>query len=206
MQCLYKENGCTFKEYIKCNLAIGAAPTLLGQKSATLLSFQKRHLREVESFQQILDAELIAFSTKYQIMTETETSFYVFLYQKELLEKCLNQPQNQKLLKQFGYETATGELVDYLQKLKEHYIEYQRGYQEFPDELGIFLGYPGEDVKAYIENQGKNYLCCGYWKVYSNLREAVRIFEVYDYIRKEAIKLMAGGYPLNSLYKIDTIG
>ena len=33
---------------------------------------------------------------------------------------------------------------------------------DFPHEIGIFLGYPLEDVVGFIENQGKNYTCSGY--------------------------------------------
>ena len=41
----------------------------------------------------------------------------------------------------------------------------------FPHEIGVFLGYPLDDVKGFIKNEGKKYLMIGYWKVYSDLAE-----------------------------------
>ena len=38
----------------------------------------------------------------------------------------------------------------------------------FPHEVGLFLGYPLDDVTGFIEQKGKNYKCCGIWKVYGN--------------------------------------
>ena len=43
----------------------------------------------------------------------------------------------------------------------------------------MFLGYPLEDVKGFIINEGKNCKCIGCWKVYSDECEAVRLFEKY---------------------------
>lgn len=46
----------------------------------------------------------------------------------------------------------------------------------FPHELGFFLGYPYEDVSAFIEHAGQDYLAVGPWKVYSNLEGALATF------------------------------
>lgn len=42
--------------------------------------------------------------------------------------------------------------------------------REFPHEIGVFLGYPLEDVVGFIRNRGRNYTCCGYWKAYGDRR------------------------------------
>ena len=46
--------------------------------------------------------------------------------------------------------------------------------------MGIFLGYPLEDVKGFIEFNGKESLYVGYWKVYSKLEEKLALFQKYD--------------------------
>lgn len=53
----------------------------------------------------------------------------------------------------------------------------------FPHEIGLFLGYPVEDVLGFIENAGQNCKCCGCWKVYCNECEAVRTFARYKKCR-----------------------
>jgi hypothetical protein len=50
---------------------------------------------------------------------------------------------------------------------------------EFPHEIGLFLGYPPEDVKGFIENRANGFKTVGYWKVYGNVAEAKKKFEVY---------------------------
>ena len=44
----------------------------------------------------------------------------------------------------------------------------------------MFLGYPPEDVKAFIKQNGKGAVLCGYWKVYSNIKKAQLQFLMYD--------------------------
>ncbi len=50
---------------------------------------------------------------------------------------------------------------------------------EFPHEIGVFLGYPLEDVQGFMENQGRNYTCCGCWKSYGDPAQARRCFSSY---------------------------
>ncbi len=40
--------------------------------------------------------------------------------------------------------------------------------EDFPHEIGVFLGYPLADVIGFIQNRGKNFTACGYWKVYTD--------------------------------------
>ena len=47
----------------------------------------------------------------------------------------------------------------------------------FPHEIGVFLGYPLEDVKGFIDNKGKNCESCGVWKVYCNREEKDKLFQ-----------------------------
>ena len=55
----------------------------------------------------------------------------------------------------------------------------QKG-KDFPHEIGVLLGYPAEDVKGFVVNEGKNYLYSGYWKVYGDLSEAKQLFYKFD--------------------------
>lgn len=47
----------------------------------------------------------------------------------------------------------------------------------FPHEIGIFLGYPFEDVEGFIKNKGRNCKCCGLWKVYFHEDEKKKQFD-----------------------------
>lgn len=76
---------------------------------------------------------------------------------------------------------------------------YKTKQQEFPHELGLILGYPLCDVTGFIEYQGRNYLYSGYWKIYENLEETRKLFDLYDHIRYYMVKQVEYGKSLEQL-------
>ena len=52
--------------------------------------------------------------------------------------------------------------------------------EEFPHEIGLFLGYPPEDVCGFIENKAACAQCVGCWKVYGDVESAKRKFAQYE--------------------------
>ena len=50
---------------------------------------------------------------------------------------------------------------------------------KFPHEIGVFLGYPLQDVKGFIENNGRNSKYTGLWKVYGDKAASIRMFKKY---------------------------
>ena len=75
------------------------------------------------------------------------------------------------ILSDYGY--ASRNVEDVIKRLKLRLYENPC----FPHEIGLFLGYPAQDVKEFIINKGQNCKFCGVWKVYSNEQESIRIFE-----------------------------
>jgi hypothetical protein len=57
-----------------------------------------------------------------------------------------------------------------------------------PHEIGVFLGYPLPDVRAFVRNKGRNYLLNGYWKVYTDVSYAVRMFQAFDQAKRNMLK------------------
>ncbi len=51
--------------------------------------------------------------------------------------------------------------------------------EEFPHEIGLFLGYPPEDVQGFIENRADGCKYAGCWKVYGDADAARKIFAKY---------------------------
>lgn len=78
-----------------------------------------------------------------------------------------------RLLRQCGYGTKKPEhCIKHLMKRIDAYVE-------FPHEIGLFLGYPPEDVCGFIENKAQNCKCVGCWKVYGDVERAQRTFTKY---------------------------
>ena len=71
--------------------------------------------------------------------------------------------------------------------------------EALPHEIGVFLGYPLEDVLAFIRHRGQGCGLCGCWKAYHNLPEAARIFALYDRCRRIYTRLHTGGRSLEQL-------
>ena len=83
-----------------------------------------------------------------------------------------------------------------LARLAERFTEYKEGRAEFPHEMGAFLGYPLSDVKGFIEHERKDFLCSGYWKVYSDETGAKKTFQLYQAVRNMVLQMLSAGSSL----------
>lgn len=54
-----------------------------------------------------------------------------------------------------------------------------RRFEDFPHEIGLFLSYPPEDVRGFIEHGGRDCKCVGCWKVYGDAKRAQDTFRAY---------------------------
>lgn len=55
-----------------------------------------------------------------------------------------------------------------------------RNNADFPHEVGLFLGYPPEDVRGFIENRASGFKLIGCWKVYGDVDAARKKFESFE--------------------------
>ena len=65
--------------------------------------------------------------------------------------------------------------------------------EDFPHEIGLLLGYPLSDVKAFIENEGQNCIVYGDWKVYGDEETAKCLFCKYKRCRDVYISVYGAG-------------
>lgn len=182
--------------YVQNLLAYNCMPTLLKMKPSTILNMQKRVIGPTELFFSVLEREIKPFHCSYEVILETKTSFIVLIYEESRLSSQLEDKACVKILEDFGYQLGEQKIEEAISYLKERYRIYMEDRREFPDELGIFFGYPVEDVKAYIKNQGKNYKKCGFWKVYCNVESAEQAFNRFREVRDAAVEALSEGMPL----------
>lgn len=75
--------------------------------------------------------------------------------------------------------------------------------QDFPHEIGLFLGYPPKDVSSFIEEKGRHSLSIQYWKVYHDLEASQERFKRIDEVRRSAAALLLDqGYPVNMTIRL----
>ncbi|HHY82031.1 MAG TPA: DUF3793 family protein [Clostridiales bacterium] len=119
---------------------------------------------------------------KFTIINGISSSIHLFCCYPERIRAICQDYEVRCFLENMGYKSFEPE--DCIQRLRQRF----RIDGSFPHEIGIFLGYPFEDVIAFIKNKGRNYLLNGYWKVYSNVTRAIEIFMEYDNARKQMLQ------------------
>lgn len=152
------------------------APTLMGVKPANLFRYQPAEGEALEATILGCAEELACRGITVRILkfcTKTGACL-VYLYREDWLKQILMEPAVRSFLSLNGYkwERTSGEMLHTLSN--RLCLE-----QEYPHEIGVFLGYPLEDVEGFIIHRGKNFTCSGLWKVYGDPVAARRRFETY---------------------------
>ena len=159
-------------EYV---LGYHAAPMLLGFKTANLITFRKSRFAD---FDGMLESYTPCFNCKgisvFRV-SEKNGLVVIMFYRVDAMERDLNRKEAREILRRCGYP-MNGSIFEMLEHLRER-VESEK---TFPHEIGHFLGYPPGDVEGFIRHKGKDYCCCGYWKVYENESDARRLFGIYD--------------------------
>lgn len=174
-------------QWLNEQIAVQCAPLLAGLKPSNLLIVPTGNETE-------LRAALHGTRFAAYCLSEYDGKQVYLLYKAGELRAYLTERPVQKLLLELGYEG--GELVALLQQVSKRYTAHKRDRAAFPHELGLLLGYPAVDVKGFMEHEGKNFLYCGYWKVYGNVRETVSLFREFGRAKELIVQLVEKGYSI----------
>ncbi len=181
-------------------LAYNCAPCFAGIKPSNLVSVS------MEEFKQISSINLEFLKGKgffIKVLCKCSKRVQLFLYHKESLSNFITQPEVVNALKIFGYSqnSSIEELLDILASRMDisQNSAICKKNSNFPHEIGLFLGYPAEDVIAYYRKKGKDCIFSGYWKVYSNAEKAAEIFSKYTECKKQFALQIQNGFRLYDL-------
>ena len=169
------------------------APTLAGIKCASLFNYffedDKAVMIELKEINSLLNERGVFV----EALLWREESVLIYVYRQSHLQRELNKPGIWGLLDKYGYDSCQVEKC--ISCLK------QRLYQCscFPHEIGVFLGYPLEDVKGFIQNGGKNCKCCGLWKVYCNVAEKEKMFEKFKKCSRVYLEVFSSGKKITQM-------
>lgn len=176
---------------IHIQLALQCAPFIMGLKISNLLVIPNEH---VDGLMRLLkNADIF-----YSILLVTGEKTTLLLYKPKQLERYFKDKRVRRLLYKLGY-TQFG-LAQLLNVFKERYIACRMSGENFPHEMGLFLGYPVEDVEGFIQNNGENFLYTGYWKVYENAAEKAALFERFERAKEILIINIANGRRMEDIY------
>ncbi len=163
------------------------APVLTGIKPANILVVKNRKEEEVQ-------ACFAGTGVSCRLIDEEAGRAVWFIYRENKQYEIIRTRSCGGFLETLGY--AGEDLEEMLDKMAVRFRAYQAGEGSFPHEMGIFLGYPLEDVKGFIEHEGKDYLYQGYWKVYGDVEKCKKMFSVYNRVKAQVVEEIEKGKAL----------
>lgn len=175
------------KDYLLSTIAYNAAPAIAKFKPSYLIIFHNKGKRKLyDSWETHKDNIKRELKIKFYELKKFSCSTAVLFYNENQMYRLLREDKNMRFLEAYGYRRGMC-LEEVLRILKERYVRV------CPHEMGLFLGYPMEDVMEFIQNPNKEALMYGYWKVYHNAQQAMDTFKRYDEIKMRVIHLISQG-------------
>ncbi len=172
------------------------APALCGIKPACLFSMNgKNYASGFEKLHQ-WRPYFSKDQTFFVPLKKSDGRFLFFVYDKNLLEEvCMNR-QNALYLAGKGYPVQKGFAAVLAELLYRLAVS-----RDFPHEVGLFLGYPLEDVVGFELQGAKGSKYSGTWKVYGNLEDALHRMNMYKTCTETCMKWLADGLSVPSAAK-----
>lgn len=169
------------------------APTLAGIKTGSLFGCSYTSEDELRKTVRHLNKRLVPKGLRLLPLQFSERKALMYVYRPSGLRQDLSHETAVRLLQSNGYCSGTCEkcIVQLIRKLSDR--------QEFPHEIGLFLGYPPEDVAGFIENQACHFKCSGCWKVYGDEKAAQKRFDQYHKCSEIYQKCWENGSSLDRL-------
>jgi hypothetical protein len=164
------------------------APALCGLKPANLFSLSRENA--VCGAKKIFEWNS-QFSKEKKVFVPVKTADgrnLLFLYNRTLLEKIICNSESIKYLRSKNYPVDKG--FDCILAQMLHRLAVNTC---FPHEVGLFLGYPLEDVIGFEANMAEGFKYSGIWKVYGNKEKAVKRMKSYRDCTKKCMKLLSSG-------------
>lgn len=178
---------------IERSLIDHCSPTLASLKVGSLFSFLSPACDELRKQINTLNEALGRKGLHLRLVKSLGGRELCYLYRISHLNAVLADPDNAAFLRSHGYEDMNTHSV-----LKTLCARLEQN-PDFPHEIGLFLGYPLGDVIGFIENQGKNCLCCGCWKAYTDACAAQKLFDRFAKCTSVYKRMYASGRTLDAL-------
>lgn len=176
------------------SLVAHCSPTLAGLRAANLFPFTPEDTARFMTQLKEWRSWFASCGLKLMALRRRDRAWLLYLCRPDRLVLDVTNPGVSDFLRRMGYDTA-----DSFDGLLRQLAARLRSRSGFPHEIGVFLGYPLEDVVGFMENKGKNYTCSGCWKSYGNPEEAACRFSRYHACTADYLRRFAGGEGVKQL-------
>ena len=169
------------------------APTLAGIKTGSL--FPYRYTERTEAIRELrrYNQRLRPKGLRLLPLRMTDDFAMLYLYRPGRLSADLQNEEAAKLLRRAGYPdfSETACIRELCRRLAS--------IEAFPHEIGLFLSYPPEDVRGFMEHRDRDCKCVGCWKVYGDVQAARKKFSQFKQCTDCLLRRNADGCPLERL-------
>lgn len=167
------------------------SPTLAGLKTANMFTCRYDSSAELRKDVRDLNKLLGTKGMRVIPLRYIGGKALIYIYRPSKLRSDLNNNEACKVLENCGYSCKSPE------KCIAELIRRLRVSEDFPHEIGLFLGYPPEDVSGFIEK--RQCRLTGFWKVYGDTDMARKKFEQYRKCMRVYYNCWSGGLPIERL-------
>lgn len=149
------------------------APTLAGIKTASLFTCDYDTQSSLLDSIRRINRRLRSKGLRVLPLRFSDRKALIYIYRPKKLTADLSDPTAANLLISCGYDVGSCEkcVVKLGQKLRRE--------SDFPHEIGLFLGYPPEDVCGFMNDGPSGCKYTGCWKVYGDEASAKKRFAQY---------------------------
>ena len=149
------------------------SPTLAGLKTGNLFSCRYTSKHDVAAAARCFNRQFSSKGVTIMPLKFSKSRVLVYVFRPTQLQRDLSDGRAMDILLSMGYRSF--DVKSCLSTL----IKRIQSCCEFPHEIGLFLGYPPEDVEGFILHKGNCCKRCGCWKVYGNEEKAEAEFAKY---------------------------
>lgn len=169
------------------------APTLAGLKTGNMFCCTYFSKSDIMEKIRMINQRLIPYGVYTIPFRFSKDRALIYVFRPDRLGRDLGDETARAFLKNRGYESESPKkhLACLMKRMKED--------DEFPHEVGLFLGYPPKDVQSFTECRGRGYNCCGNWKAYSDEENANKVFAMYRKCTYLYCKAIENGATLEKL-------
>ncbi|MCR4761766.1 MAG: DUF3793 family protein [Oscillospiraceae bacterium] len=150
------------------------APTLAGIKTGNLFRYSYACADDMREAVRRWNRVLREKGVRILPLRFCKNHALIYVYRPSKLTSDLQNADARRILRHCGYCTNSADIciVELIRRLRA-------SDDAFPHEIGLFLGYPPEDVSGFIEQKACGYKCVGCWKVYGDEQKCRQLFAKY---------------------------
>ena len=177
--------------------ATHCAPALTGVAPANLISLRRGEFPQLDAELRKYQRAFARRGVRFETLCSCPNHELILVYRPELMVQALARAGVEEILAPCGYDETWP-----VEKMVAHLGRRVRESGSFPHEIGVFLGYPVEDVVGFIKHKGQNFKLCGPWKVYGDVEAAKRCFARIQRVSQNIRERIDGGKTLFQVFAV----